>query len=276
MFTEASPAAEDFRSFELSRWQRVADQYHSSWGSVTSSIGAALLDLVGIESGVRLLDVATGPGYVASLARASGAVALGLDFSTEMVAKANGLFPGVQFQVGDAEALPFAESSFDRVVSNFGLLHVSNPDKAIREARRVLAPGGSFGFTVWASGEAVGFSLLSEAIMEFGQPVCLPDGPNFYQFSDPEYCQEVLQEAGFDECEASVVTMAWRLRSMDDLFPAYSEATVRTGALLAAQDASDLAKIEQRVRETARPFLAANGELFVPMAAIAARGSRPH
>jgi SAM-dependent methyltransferase len=221
------------------------------------------------------LDVATGPGYVASIAAGLGADVVGVDSSEQMIAKARRLFPGTDFRVGDAEDLPFPDATFDRVVMNFGLLHMGEPDQAIREAQRVLRPGGVFGFTVWASPEeAGGFSLLSEAVIEFGQPVAMPEGPDFYYYSQPENCRAALTKIGFVDTRAEMLDLTWRLDSIDDLFPAYLLATVRTGALLAGQEEQDRVKIEQRVRETAAQFRAADGTLVIPMPAVASWARR--
>src|SRR5262245_52350906 len=56
-------------------------------------------------------------------------------------------FTKVRFTQGDAQDLPFERAGFDRVLMNFGLLHVSHPERACAEACRVLKPGGKFGFT---------------------------------------------------------------------------------------------------------------------------------
>jgi ubiquinone/menaquinone biosynthesis C-methylase UbiE len=266
---------DSFRTFELSRWQSVVDRYHRAWGDLTGRAGECLLDLVGVAAGTKLLDVATGPGYVASVAAGRGADVVGLDFSAPMVAKAGELFPGVDFREGDAENLPFDDGVFDTVTMNFGILHLGDPERAVSEARRVLAPNGRFGFTAWASPDkTVGFSLLSDAVMEFGEPVAIPEGPDFYHYSSTDKCQAALTAAGFAVAHTEVLNLDWRLGGIDDLFPAYLHGTVRTGALLAAQDESARAKIEERVRETASQFQDANGEVVIPMSAIAAWGGK--
>ena len=57
---------------------------------------------------------------------------------------------GLKFMQGDAQNLPFGDDSFDRVVANFALLHLADPERACAEACRVLKAGGKFGFTTWA------------------------------------------------------------------------------------------------------------------------------
>src|SRR3954454_15470845 len=115
---------DNFRRFEHEGWQRVADKYDSVWSSSTRQFIPPLLDALGLEAGMSLLDVGSGPGYVAAAAADRGARSTGLDFSSEMVAIAKKLFPAIDFAVGDAQQLPFSECGFDRVVANFALLHV--------------------------------------------------------------------------------------------------------------------------------------------------------
>jgi ubiquinone/menaquinone biosynthesis C-methylase UbiE len=99
---------------------------------------------------MRVLDVASGPGYIAAGAEARGAHAIGIDFAADMVAEARRRYPKIEFREGDAENLAFDTASFDAVVCAFGILHIADPDRAIAEAFRVLRPDGRFAFTVWA------------------------------------------------------------------------------------------------------------------------------
>ncbi len=127
-----------FHSFEQSGWQRAAGRYGDAFGGLTSQTIPRLLAAANVSPGTRLLDVASGPGYVAAAAASAGASAVGVDFSSEMVRLAAARYPGIVFQEGDAEALAFPDESFDAVTLNFGVLHLARPDAALAEARRVL------------------------------------------------------------------------------------------------------------------------------------------
>ncbi len=140
-----------FHDFEQAGWERAAEHYGDAFGSVTVQTADALLDAVAAAAGARLLDVATGPGFIAGAAAARGADVVGLDFSAAMIEEARRRHPAITFREGDAEALPFEVASFDAVVMNFGLLHLARPDAALAEAHRVLGAGGRYAFTVWAS-----------------------------------------------------------------------------------------------------------------------------
>src|SRR5436190_21904625 len=109
---------DDFGRFEHEGWQRVAQKYDSVWASSTRQFIPPLLDAVEVGPGISLLDVGSGPGYVAAAAADRGATVTGVDFSSEMVRIATNLFPTLNFRVGDAQQLPFGDGSFDRIVAN--------------------------------------------------------------------------------------------------------------------------------------------------------------
>jgi SAM-dependent methyltransferase len=271
---DASAAA--FHDFERAGWERAAEYYASAFGSVTAQIAGALLDAVRAEPGTRVLDVATGPGFVAAAAAARGARVTGLDFSPAMIADARRRHEGITFQEGDAEALPFDGGTFDAVVMNFGLLHLARPDAAIAEAHRVLRPGGRYAFTVWASpDQAVGFGIVLKAIETFGRTdVPLPEGPPFFRFSAVEESQRTLAGAGFVDADARVAALTWSVDSAEQIFDALSRGGVRTAAVLRAQTPDALDAIRSAVRRSVEGYR--NGDRFVlPMPAVLASAMKP-
>jgi SAM-dependent methyltransferase len=265
-----------FRDFEHAGWESVVVEYDNSFGSLTTQAIEPLLDSVGAGPGVRLLDVATGPGYVAKAAAKRGAIVTGVDFSAPMITDAKRKHPAIEFREGDAEALPFPEASFDAVVMNFGMLHLARPDRAMSEACRVLRAGGRFGFTVWAKPvETAGFGITLGAIPAHGDMnVALPEGPPFFRFSEWDECVRSLLQAGFVDSQVKKIPQTWRLSSPDSLFEAMQTATVRTAGLLSRQTPQALERIRGMMANASRLY-EKNGVFELPMPAILASAVKP-
>ncbi|MCC6472160.1 MAG: class I SAM-dependent methyltransferase [Burkholderiales bacterium] len=265
-----------FKAFEHAGWEAIPDRYDAGFGSLTSQAVAALLDAADAKAGARVLDVASGPGYVAAQAAARGACVTGIDFAASMVAHARARHPGIDFRQGDAEALDFPDANFDAVVMNFGLLHLSRPDAALAEALRVLRPGGKAAFTVWANpSRAIGFGIVLEASEARGRlDAGLPPGPPFFRFSDVAEANRSLTAAGFATPLVMEIEQIWRLESHDALFQIMQDGTVRTGGLLRAQSRQALKAIRAAVRARVAE-LAGEGAPALPMPAVLLCGTRP-
>lgn len=258
----------NFREFEHAGWEKLTQGYHDAFGHLTTQTIEPLLDAVAAKRGAKILDVASGPGYVAAVAAARGAAVTGLDFSAAMVADASRRYPSIEFREGDAEELPFADGSFDAVTMNFGLLHVSRPERALAEARRVLRQHGRFAFTVWAKPEeARALAIVLGAIQKHGDMnVPLPPGPPFFRFSDAAETRRALNAAGFGDIEISTVPLVWRLPSPEALWDFIWNGTVRTGALLRAQKPQAL--------EAIRREIVAGSQRELPMPAVLASATK--
>jgi SAM-dependent methyltransferase len=265
-----------FHDFEHTGWQRAAGHYPDTFGTLTAQTAGPLLQSAAVRPGMRVLDVATGPGYVAGAAAAGGATVVGLDFSPAMIAEARCRYPGIEFHEGDAEALPFDDGSFDAVVMNFGLLHLARPEAAMEQAYRVLAPGGRYAFTVWARPEeAVGFGVVLRAMETHGTTaVGLPDGPPFFRFSDPDECRRSLAQAGFRSADVQELPLIWRLPSADALFGAALRGGVRTSAALQAQTPEALAAIRRAVHDELQRY-ADGSKIALPMHVVLASAGKP-
>ncbi len=276
MVRDIVDGGDEFSAFELAGWRTVADAYDAGFAALTSQAAGALLDAAGVTAGTRVLDVATGPGYVAGEAARRGARVVGIDFSPAMIERARQRVPEATFRVGDAEALPFEDAAFDAVVMSFGLLHLGRPERAVAEATRVLRPHGRFAFTAWAPPEeAVGFGIVLRAVAAHGEPdVPLPEGPPFFRFSDPDECHRLLTRAGLVRPTVGRVPLTWRLDHPDDLFRIILEGTVRTAALLHAQAPASLDAIRTAVGREASEHMR-DGVVEIAMPAVLATAAGP-
>src|SRR3954470_1302731 len=161
--------ADAFNAFEAAGWEARSAGYDGFFGRITPRLVEPLLEAAAVRSGTRVLDVATGPGYVAARAAERGAAVVGVDLSESMLALARRLHPDLDVRRGDAEALPFDDGAFDAVVGSFVLLHLGRPEQAAREFARVLASGGAVALTVWDVPQRARFlGVFLDAIAEAG------------------------------------------------------------------------------------------------------------
>jgi len=265
-----------FHAFELTGWEQAANPYAEYWGKLTGQSAGPLLDAIGVGPGVHMLDVATGPGFVARIAARRGAHVTALDFSSAMVALARQGTNALHVVAADAEALPFGDATFEAVAMNYGMLHLARPEQAMREAFRVLQSGGRFGFTVWAPpDEAVTFGIVLGAIQRLGDPnVAVPPGPPFFRYSDPSTSRQELEAAGFARPELRQVPQTWRLDNAAAAFDAMYQGTARTAGLLRRQTAEELQAIRAAIIDQLESF-SVDGGIELPMPAVLAFATKP-
>jgi SAM-dependent methyltransferase len=262
------------RAFEHAGWERAARAYPASFARVTTQFIPALLDAASVGPGLRVLDIACGPGYAAATAAGRGASARGLDFSPAMLAVAREAHPGIVFDEGDAEALPYADGAFDAVVSNFGIHHVPRPAVALAEAHRVLAPGGHFAFTIWAEqAENIAWKLIFDAVRRHGDVGAAKAPPPQGGFSRPEDCLGVLADAGFSETGAEIVRLRWLHADARGLIQALRQGTARMAAMIDAQNPAAMAAIVADVAESTERYREGAG-IAVPVAAVIGSGRK--
>ena len=264
-------SGEAFNEFEHRGWQRVAERYDSTWASSTRQFIPPLLEMAELRGGMSVLDVGCGPGYVSAAVAACGARPIGLDFASEMVAIARQKFPGIEFREGDAQNLPFTGDTFERVLANFALLHVAEPERACTEVCRVLKSRGRFAFTTWARKEENPFvQLVDDAIQAHADlEVDLPSGPPYYLFEGEEEFRRALTRAGFDGASMrfQLHRIEWQVPDARFIFEAELKAGVRTAGLLAKQTPEVLRAIQSDLDASIQKYAKSDGGFAVPKAA---------
>ena len=139
-------------------------------GATLQIVGETLCEAVDLRSNQRVLDVAAGNGNATLAAARRFADVVSTDYVGALLeggrrrAEADRL--PVMFQEADAEALPFADASFDVVLSTFGVMFTPNQDKAARELLRVCRPGGKIGLANWTPESFIGqmFRVLGKYV----------------------------------------------------------------------------------------------------------------
>jgi SAM-dependent methyltransferase len=147
----------------------------------------------------RVLETAAGTGIVTRMLRdhlPAEASLLATDLNPPMLDIARKKFrpdEKVEFRPADAMALPFADASFDAAVCQFGVMFYPDKDKAYREIRRVLAPGGQYLFSVWDSHDYNPFGRIAHAVVGQAFPI------------DPPQFQKVPFAYRFDPIKESLI-----------------------------------------------------------------------
>ena len=266
-----------FNAFEAAGWDKQSAGYDEFFGPITGRVVAPLLDAAGVGAGSRVLDVASGPGYVAVHAAARGATVIGVDVAEAMIALARRLHPDLVFRRGDAEALAFEDAAFDAVVANFLLLHLGRPERALGELARVLAPGGRVALTVWDLPEHARFvGVLVDALAEAGAgpPPELPVGPPIFKYADEEAFAGLLRGAGLEDVHVQTVAFLHSEASADSLWQGLLGGTVRVSAIVVAQPQETQARIRAAFDRIVAQY-ESGGRLELPVSVKLGSGRKP-
>jgi SAM-dependent methyltransferase len=230
-----------------------------------------LLDLAAVEPGERVLDVACGTGIVARRAAArvgAGGVVAGSDVNEGMLevaaATAIDLPVRIEWHRADATALPLPDGAFDVVCCQQGLQFVPDPPLALREARRVLTPGGRLALAVWRGiDHHPVFAAFVRALERHAGPGTA--APLRAPFGGPgrEELRRRLTETGFDEVQVRIATFGARFPSPGE-FLWRQAASSPLGVPLAALDEEPRRAQARELDQTLGEWVDDDG-LVVPM-----------
>ncbi len=221
-------------------YTELRDKQQKVWSSgdynkiaaITVPLSEHLVDHVGVGQGSRVLDVACGTGHAALAAARRSAVVTGIDYVPQLLAVARRRAAAedleIDFAQADAEDLPYADASFDFVLSAIGVMFAADHPRAAQELVRVTRPGGTIGIASWTPEGFVGGMLAA-----VGKHVTPPAGAQPATRWGVEAVVAELLGDEVDNVESTTATVTQRFvdaEAFADLFlgyygPTYSAAS---------------------------------------------------
>jgi ubiquinone/menaquinone biosynthesis C-methylase UbiE len=206
-------------------WDRAVVAYEQGWRAQLEPAQSLMLEMVDLQAGERVLDVACGTGLIsfraAEAVGETGAV-VGTDISGQMVETARRIaaehdVDNASFERAGAEELPFADQSFDAAVCGLGLMYVPDPIKALSEMRRVLRPGGRAAAAVWGARQNCGWAeIFPITDARVASEVC----PMFFHLGTKDTLARTFETAGFTDIRLERLSTTLRYASADDALAA--------------------------------------------------------
>jgi ubiquinone/menaquinone biosynthesis C-methylase UbiE len=237
-------------------------------------VGAVVAEAAAIEPGMQVLDVATGTGNAAIRAAEAGSEVVGLDITPELFddARRREALAGVSvaWVEGDAEALPFDDDSFDRVLSTFGVMFAPRHEVAAAELVRTCRPGGMIVLANWTPASFIGKLF---ATVRGHMPAPATPSPPPILWGDEAHLRALLGGQVLLAIERRSIDFVFE--STDGLMDDYEE---RFGPLVVARQALDAERYDA-LRADVRALFAAldvgDGEVRIPSEYLLVVGLKP-
>ena len=242
---------------------------------IATPVSVALLEAAALQPGERVLDVACGTGLIARLAAervgSSGAVT-GLDLSPDMVEVARVVSAStIEWHVGDATSLPFADDAFDVVLCQMGLMFMQDRHAAVAEMRRVAAAGGRVVVNTPGVIQPL-FALMEQALVDHISADLGGFVQAVFSMHNTEDVASLLRDGGLVDVTAAASTATlnlgapaeflWQYINLTPMSPFVAQASVK------AQEA-----MERHVVTSWQPFIR-NGAIVMNLPMVVASGRR--
>jgi ubiquinone/menaquinone biosynthesis C-methylase UbiE len=177
-------------------WSAGGKDYDQISRGIADSIDHCVMRL-NPRPGERILDLSTGTGWTSRLVARRGAIVTGADIAGDLLAaarakaKEEGL--AIDYQIGDAECLPFETGSFDAVISTCGVMFATRQEAAAAELARVVRRGGRIALTTWVSDGSL--SKMFEVMKRYMPPPPTPAPRSPFEWGRTERITELLGQA---------------------------------------------------------------------------------
>ncbi|HEY5949497.1 MAG TPA: methyltransferase domain-containing protein [Kofleriaceae bacterium] len=236
-------------------WDLVSSAYSEEVVPLFEAFSREALRLAGVPAGSRIVDVACGPGTLSVLAAQAGCAVDAIDFSPQMIEKLSariGSLP-ITARLGDGQALPYPDATFDAGFSMFGLMFFPDRAKGFAELRRVLRPGAKAVVSSWPPFDNIpACAAMMGAIREtMGKAMGTPPPPDRPSpLTTVEECRAEMS-VSFADVEVHEFATTQRTESADALWESFTR-TMAPVALMKKSLGDKFAAVDAAAREAIR------------------------
>ena len=264
----------EYKQRNMKIWNEVAPRYHKRWASVNKGPFQStkkLVELVNINKGDAVLDVACGTGVVTNeIQKKTGksGYVVGVDTSStaiKIAKKWNGKKSNVDFVNTDAEKFNFSKK-FDIVTCQYGLFFFPNAQKALKNMKNSLKKSGNIGISVHGSKDSVPFfSSIIDSVTKYIPDYVPPDSPDLDRFGTKLALKKEVSKAGFSKITVKDYVFYFSPGKFEDYWRNYLKYIAKPlKEKLNDLDYSKRKELKQLVKDKTSQYTKKNGEILFP------------
>lgn len=263
-----------YKEGQRQEWGNAAPTWKRWWKRIEPDlqpVSDRMMELADIQTGQRVLDVATGPGEPAVTAARrvgpSGHV-VATDLSSDLldIGRERAIKLGLEnitFWQMDAEALTLPQQCFDAIFCRFGLMHLPDIQKALTGMCNLLVPGRRLVAAVWGMPQKVPFISVPMGVAqrELEVPPPSPELPGAFRLANVHTVRSMFRQVGFVRVYTEPVSLLFRWLSVDDFVSFQQEILMPLNVLLAQYSIERQINVWRAIARAAEEYMAPDGTI---------------